>query len=93
MAECTGKRCRLRFSPNHVATHGVAEYGRVGDPVVGARDQDSPVSSGWRRESSTCGGTGQFLEEEDAVVGKRGLARSRIEAAARSCPKSNLRVS
>ena len=31
------------------------EARRIGDAVIGARDETSPVSSGWRNESSACG--------------------------------------
>jgi hypothetical protein len=43
----------------------------------------SPVSSGWRSESSTrASNSGKFVKEQDAVMGKRYLARLRAQPAA-----------
>ena len=45
--------------------------------------ETSPVSSGWRSESSTCGCEfRQLVEKQHAVMGERNFARPRAQAAA-----------
>ncbi len=51
--------------------------------MIGAAIETSPVSSGWRSESSAWRVEfGEFVEEQHAVMGERHFARPRAQAAA-----------